>query len=422
MRRPLSLLFTPSPSHNVVIGVATLILTLATTAPARSAPQRLLLDDQLRAKPITLLALDGETIVYEDDRGRRREATFAGFAALLPMAPERISASAEPDPPSAQQNDGADLGLVELTDGQRYPGQAAPTGGTGEALVWSHPSFGRIVVPLTRLASVVLRPTEDGSALQPPREERFEDRLLLINGDRLIGFALSLGDPVEFETEQRVLRLPIQRVAEAQLANERQPLQGLAVWLDDGAVAVVESLRTRDQTVRLRLPDGQTASYPLDDVRAVAFQANQLRPLSDLKPIEQRAVGDRALLDGLTPTPTSTGLSAADLNAVDLLMPGPMSVRWEIPAGARRFSALAELPLDALPWGECELIIEVDGDERLRERLDSQRRRVRFNVPLDGEELEVRLEPGARGPINDRVILRQALILLGDSPEQPGPR
>lgn len=376
---------------------------------ARSAPQRVLLDDRLEARRITLLSLDGESIVYEDARGRRREATFGGFTAMLPVAEERISANATLD-----RRSGFETGLLELTDGQRFPGQTAATGGTGEALVWSHPAFGRLTAPLERIAQVAMNEPEQGPSLSSENGELFEDRLLLVNGDRLSGFLLGLGDPVEFETDSDVLRIPLERIAAARLANEQESLQGLAVWLEDGTVAVVESLRARDQeqSLRLRLPDGQTADYAMSDVRAVAFDASRLRALADLEPIEQRAVGDRPLLDGLTPLPAPTGGSAADLNAPDLLLPGPMRVRWEIPAQARRLSAIAELPLDALPWGDCEVVVEVDGVERMRERLDRNHRRVRFSAPLDGSELEIRIEPGRGGPINDRVILRRPLILL----------
>ncbi len=463
-------------------------------APGRALAQgaeRMLLDRDLRARPIRLLSLTADAITYEDEQGRRRQATVGGFVALL-QAPPRYGASgtgsgaapsgsgsAGPSVDGARRPPSAPPGVLVTTRGERFPGSHAPTGGDEDAVIWAHPSFGRVTIALDRVAKVVmdagvlrraraeeaaegdgLAPADaappDGAGIAPA-----SDTVTLINGDTLTGFLLSLGDPVEIEVDGVTVAIPSERVLSAQLANNPEPMSGLVVWLEDGSVAVVASIdMAGGDQVSLRLHDGQSADFSLDSISAVAFDAGRLRPLSALRPVDQRPIDRRVLLEPLrvrTPrapgspgspgspargntAPGTSGVPAAgnaaapgrpgpgipdpleamappaDLNAPDVEFPGPMSVRWTLPLGARRFAAVADLPVDALPWGDCELVVTVDGREELRRRLWQDAPRYEFSVALGGadhaREMTIAIEPGPSGPINDRVILRRPLILV----------
>ncbi len=384
----------------------------APSAPAaqdKPREKRVLLDRSLEPHQIKLISISDEVIIYEDDLGRRRQATVGGFVALLPALPSEASLAT---PRSAPSKSGGAPGFLELTDGQRFPGQPAATGGQGDAMVWSHPLFGRLSAQIDSIARIVLQGSAETST-QQNTEDAGTDQLVLVNGDRLVGFIVSLGDPVEFEADNTSISLPIERIAEASLSNPSRPLSGLVVWLDDGTVAVVASLETtQDQGVSVRLQDGQTATVQLDDVRAIAFAAGRLRPLASLTPTSQQVIGDRRLTDPLHII-TSTGADGAtDLNTPDIEFPGPMKASWNLPAGVVRLAGVAELPLDSLPWGDCEFVIQLNGVELLRDRLNQNNTRVKFSLPVEAGELVISVEPGEYGPISDRVVLRRPLLLV----------
>ncbi|TVQ33376.1 MAG: hypothetical protein EA376_02455 [Phycisphaeraceae bacterium] len=378
--------------------------------------RRVLVDRELEMRTIRLLSLTSDAIVYEDEQGRRRQATVGGFVALLPTAPAYGS---RPRSADAFDHD-ASPGSIELIDGQRFPGEHAPTGGDEEMVVWTHPVFGRVSVALDRVAEVVLdagvhrqlRAERAGR----PRSELVNDELLLINGDTLSGFVISLGDPIEIEIDGAVVSLAPERVASVRLAGTDEPMSGLVVWLEDGSVAVVTSMeRGAEGAISLRLATGQSAGVPIESVRAMAFDAGRIRALASYAPVEEKPIGRRVLLSGVRSLVNPLD-APVELNAPDIEFPGPMEARWLLPGGVRRFAAIAELPLDAQPWGDCELVIKIDGEEKLRERLWSGSPRLEFSLPFEvsdrAREMIVIVDPGRYGPVNDRVILRRPLLLV----------
>ncbi len=401
----------PHPARRAARAVSRLgsavILISATLAPAATAQparpfDRVLLDDSLRPSVIRLISVSGETIVYEDERGRRRQATVGGFVGLLPPLP---ADPAPARPATAPADPAAPPGVLELTDGQRFPGVPAPTGGGDDSLEWDHPIFGRVAVPLDSIARVAVR--RDGErALRDPAN----DQLILINGDRLVGFIERLGDPIEIEIAGDTVEIPFDRLLEASLANPAEPMSGLVIWLEDGTVAVVASLETRtDETVSVLLPGGQSAVMPLSGVRAIAFDAGRLVPLASVPITGQTPIGVRGVFDRARTI--SPGDTAGDLGAPDIELPGPMRVTWVLPAGSVRLAAVAELPLEAHPWGDFELVISQSGVELTRERINLDRPRVEISLAVRAGEIAISIEPGAFGPISDRLVLRRPIIL-----------
>ena len=301
--------------------------------------------------------------------------------------------------------------VLELTDGQRFPGRPAETSGEDDALIWSHPTFGLITAPIDSIARIAMNSGASASAFTG--DNLLNDQLALVNGDRLVGFVLSLGDPVEFEVDSETIELPRDVISEARFANPPSPMSGMVVWLDDGSVAVVASLETRlDENVSVQLPGGQTALVPLNEVRAVAFDAGRLRALASLEIVSQRPVGERGVFDPVRVIASTGAKGATDLNTPGVELPGPMEVRWSLPAGAMRFAAVAELPLESLPWGDLEIVVSQSGTELLRERLNQSQPRAEFSLVVQPGELRVTVEPGANGPISDRVLLRRPLLLI----------
>lgn len=370
-------------------------------APARQRPKRVLLDMELRASVIEPLSIDQRAVVYQDESGRAREVRTSQVAAIIPYLAESgatavLGSEAE--------------GLLILADGQRFPGRRSGAPAEQDVLAWEHPTLGSVAAPLDLVSEVrymLFLPSGDPVFLEPaPR-----DRALLVNGDRLEGFIESLGDPVRIETPSGDVELPAARVAGARLANPRQEQRGLALWLEDGTVARVRSLETDGRGgASATLADAQSARLSLDQIIGVVFDGSRLRPLARIAPQEQSAAEGRPLLDPMRIADDFWAPAVLDAPSIEL--PGPMQVMWTLPEGATRLGGVGRLPRSSWVWGDCELVIEVDEQEVLRERLHRGRPTIEFSVPVRGRELTIRIEPGAYGPIQDRVILERALILL----------
>lgn len=394
---------------------------LGACAPAHAADnaERILLDLDLRPQRVTLTALDSQSVSFTDESGRARRTPTGALVALLPVEDPRPSLMPRLGaPPVPGLDTRAYTGLLVLTDGQRFPGQRAAADGA-ETLVWRHPRLGRVAFPLDAIASVVLdenalskSPIGASAAAAPDTR----DAVLLSNGDLITGFLLSLGEPVSVETDAGPVAIPSERVVAVRTANPASPMRGQFVWLDDGTVASVASIEPEGEgAVAIRLAESQSARYAIGAVEAVAFDASRIVPLASLTPRSQAPEGDRA---DFRPIPGAGSAFAPDadtapLRARDIELPGPMTVTWALPADARRFAARAVLPGASRPWGDCEFVVRIDGVEALRERLSEERPSIEFALPAAGRELSITVEPGAYGPINDRVIVRRAIIIVG---------
>lgn len=410
------------PAKRTTRALAGALLAPIVATHALATPSIVLLDDNLQPTRAELVAITSgpggarASIIYLDRAGVRREASegsgagiAGGAVALLPPL-DALWIPRRPFAPSSKSEADQRAGVLVLSDGQRFPGRYADTDPADDAVAWSHPRFGLIVAPIDRVARITID-AAPGSATPAPHP-LFRDRLALVNGDALEGFVLSLADPVEIETDTGLVSVPRARIARIDLAADPASLDGLTVWLEDGSVASLADARlVDDETLLLTLRDtGGQARYALTAITAAALDASRIVPLASLERTSQLPLGDRSLLEGATVTPPRTG-ETAPLHARDILIPEPMRVDFALPTNATRFAAVAELPRDAWPWGDCDLVVSVDGMELLRERLSPARAAVEFSIPARGETLTISVEPGAFGPINDRVLLRRAIVL-----------
>ncbi|MFN4242547.1 MAG: hypothetical protein ACK4PI_04845 [Tepidisphaerales bacterium] len=175
--------------------------------------------------------------------------------------------------------------LLVLRDGQRWAGTLhADT--AGETVVWSHPSLGRLVVPLTRVAGIERR--RDGlTAVEASAGP--EDRVRLDNGDLVRGVVTGLTpDTLTVETDNGEVTLNWSAVDRLTLAEIDNPGVGnapqagrspdpslkpatpppraldrgrLLLELRDGTVARVDGIDLAGDQCRVRL-DGAEAAEP----------------------------------------------------------------------------------------------------------------------------------------------------------------
>lgn len=398
------------------------LLALAAGAIAHASPSVVLLDDNLEPRAANLVAITAgdsgrrASVIFLDKSGIRREASpnagaHSAVAVLPPLDPLWIR-PAKPARPTRNADDLA--GVLVLADGQRFPGRYADSAAPDDSVAWAHPRFGLIVAPIERVAHI--ESLDPADTPHSAATERFSDRLSLTNGDALEGFVLSLADPVEIETDAGVIEVPRARVARVDLASDAITPEGLMLWLDDGSVAALSDARlVDDETLLLTLRDtGGQARYALTSITAASLDAARIVPLSSLRKIREEPLGERALLDGARVEPPRSPTSPSPLAASDIILPEPIAVEFALPDNASHFAAVAELPRDAFPFGDCEFVVSVDNVEVLRERLNPSRAAVEFAVPVRGSVLRIALEPGEYGPINDRAVLRRAIILLSE--------
>jgi hypothetical protein len=408
-------------------------LASAADEPASRAPApglatgaaALVIDGDLQTTVVRLVGLDERGMMVVDEDGRRIRAPLDQVLAVLPstglpdpeqgvgaLSPE-ARAGAIPLETLRARLLASRSGALELASGWRYPGQMVDSAGDPEVVAWEHPRFGLISAAIDDIARLA---TAAAGRLATRDRAPIEDVLLLSNGDRLSGLVLGLGDPVEIESADGVVETARANVDAVILANPARSLEGLVVWLDDGTVTGVErAVSSSGHTIELTLATGQSAEYELDRLRAVGYDSGRLVPLSTLEPESQIAVGDRRLALGVVtrhhPDDVLTG-SAATLGAKDLELPGPMSVTYRLPRSSIRFAATASLPESTAPWGDCEIAVLVDGKEIYRRRLSQDEPIASINLPIDGRDLTLRLDPANYGPIRDRVRLHRPLILL----------
>ncbi|MHC5022307.1 MAG: hypothetical protein ACYTGG_00150 [Planctomycetota bacterium] len=302
-------------------------------------------------------------------------------------------------------------GYLVLVNGQRIPGAAISNPDPAEeVVVWNHPWLGRMNVPLTQVESVVFK-----AGVEPPAAAQ-TDVVLLGNGDRWEGFVTALADPitiaVETDGELHDVLIPLSRAVAVTMVAPRQDPRGRRVWLRDGTVLDVESIVLgADRYVRLAgtlsAGGGSEVEVQLDDVVAIRFDPDRMRPLSALKPTRVEGPITRFEL----PRPRTLDPDAPlDLGRVSYR--GPIVVRYALPIGCRRFAAVAALPESARDWGDVVLVIRDNDTEVFRVRLNGSRPAAPINVALSGAELTIELEPGRRGPIQDRVTLERAMLLV----------
>jgi len=154
--------------------------------------------------------------------------------------------------------------------------------------------------------------------------------------------------------------------------------------------------------------------YDAQTLRAIAFEAAGILPLSEIEPRTQEPVGDRVFAEPIRtvrhPDDLAFG-SGPILNALDIDMPGPMRVSWTLPPGVQRFAGTVALADASGGWGDCEYSIEVDGERVFSTRLHEAESVASFNIPISqAVELTVVLEPGRFGPVRNRVILHRPLL------------
>jgi hypothetical protein len=390
--------------------------------------RRLILDRQLNATEVSVTSIDGGEVRWVDSAGRPRARSIRELLAVIDpeggLLPEGVR---------RQVVESLGAPLVETTDGQRLLARLGETD-TDDQIELTLVGGQRVRVSVEDIASVTSPRAVFGSPPSPaPDGQAIDDVVELTNGDVVSGFVASLGTHVSIEVEGRAQQIPLADVARVRLANPRRAGSGTRVWLDDGTIlgagpitSAGEALITFDLTLGRPSGAGSEADLetsvrvPLSRVAGIVFDAGSsgVRPLASMRPEAYAPTGDRRW----TPAPITGDGSQAVLGAATIELPGPMRVRWALPEGARRLAGVATLGETPGPWADCSVsvLLSAGGEtiELARARLRPSQGDLAFNVELpdalagEARSLEVRVDAGAYGPIQDRVLLERVLLLV----------
>jgi len=374
------------------------------------AVERLLVDRTLETELVDLLEIDESRVRFRDEHGLIRSRPRNELIAIIP---EDLTWDVSGD------------SVLELVGGERFTGSLVIEKDPGEMILWKSQLFGHIKTSLEFVRRIVLRPDDD----RDPPEDLAGDALVLTNGDVLSGFLISLGQTASIESDTGVIDLPVSRVASAHIAaGLKSPGadRGVRVWLNDGTIAAIQSIRRAPGSTGYELGmqspseadeiDGTRtpARIAAEEIRAVVFETSALRSLAAIPPHSQHALAGRRWSEAVVVEP----LERSILKLAAIEIPGPMRVTWLLPEGALRLGLEAELPEESRLWGHCSLVVSaaVKGreSELARRTLsqDTPTTDLSIEVPNGAESLSIAVEPGRYGPIQDRVVLKRAMLLV----------
>lgn len=412
-------------------------------------------------EPITLLSISAADakspgkIVYLDAAGAQQTLPLSEIVAL---APGTWVPTPETTAPTSDEMDSSDLPVhrLDLTDGERFVGELAfaPASGTpagagksphaDDAVFLRHDKLGMLAFPLDRVSKYW---SNARHAVAPGARtlSTTNDTLLLANAERLEGLVTRLAPTVVIEIAQPAgkpgaadpkgsratasaktpgTEIEAGNIALVNLVNPSTPLRTLRIDLADGTVLAADALAGDAQSGKLTFKAIAAGSrgmlVDLSQLAGVAPDPSRITALASLPIASQKPAEGRI---GASPAQVLAD-AGAPLAAADILLPGPMTVSWAIPAGVSSVIGYAQMDDRSFAWGDCMVVVSVapaaaGGSERelARGRLNATSPSLtisaEFGAIKPGDTLRVRTESGERGPIQDRVVLRRMLLLGG---------
>jgi hypothetical protein len=375
------------------------------------------LDSTLTPFTGELLAINAaESIVTLRINAEQRQVTAA--LALLVRSPQetppRLPGSTPADPTTTIE--------LDLTDGQRWIFPLAEVRFDGERILTPR-SPAATPLPLERVRRIV---TALGRFPSTVTAVPASDTLRLRSGDQLSGFVAGLttvGDTGDFtvriepDTKGEPRTIPSSAISLIELTNPPTATSAVRLWLRDGQRLAVEPSLTPGREWTIPAP-ATSQPHTLDLTAIGAMTLTRAGAPSPLVPLAAIALTSDAPPEADRPTLGPD----APLGLSEITIPEPQTVRWTLPPNATRLAMTLVLREDCRQWGECDLRLTLGTDAApgatlLHEgRLTPTTPSIPLNIelPLAGNApriLTLTITPGQYGPIQDRVVIREAMLL-----------
>ncbi len=346
------------------------------------------------------------------------------YFALPTHPPAAPDASEAPGVPREQRSP---VRMISLTDGQVIRGSItdSPSPDTLALSVVAGTSMhGDARISLERVLSVGDEPY---TGLMRGRDGADEDTITTRNGDELSGFIESIGTTTIITSAG--VRIPIEtaRIGHMLIANPPERVPGVYVRTTDGLVVRTESFDFDFQqpimvTVgaeSLGMGDDARTTWIFDPGAArgieVVDPGSRVAALCEIAPESIEPMGERDW------TPAPSVMLGADQHAVlgSIDLHAPLRAVYPVPEHASRFACELVAPINT--WTDCVARVTAVGydgtrTELLAQRLSAEQDRASVNTVL-GEgtaRIEFEIDPGAYGPIQDRVIVRRPRVVVRD--------
>lgn len=389
---------------------------LGKTNSLANEERRVLVDRDLARIDAASVEFGPEQTRYRDSRGKAQSIATSSILMVLPPETKLLGTVKGIEWREIADVETGPLGRVEMLDGQVFPGKLVAGVAKADAVRWEHSLLGVMELPLDGIARLVFKP---GTPTAPVSGTN--DAVQFTNGDVARGTLekvelteASAAAQVTMDVAGKAFSAGVDRVVSVTLANPPSRAQGVFVWLRDGTVAGSGDVQFSPSglTLSRSTPGADKAmTVPWDEVVGVNMDAAKVVALSSIAMSEASAIEGRAW--AADPIVESSGAVPAGVGEVDLS--GPIRVRWSLPGAARMVSMVAMLPPSARTMGDCVLVVECGG-KTIRQRLHGGEPSVMVRLeptdPASAATLTVTIESGEGGSIQDRVVLRRAIVLL----------
>jgi len=389
---------------------------LGKTNSLSSEERRVIVDRDLARIEATSVEFGPDQTRYRDNNGKAQSIATSAILMVLPAEPKPAGTVKGIEWREIADVETGPLGRVEMLDGQMIPGKLVAGVAKQDCIRWEHSLLGVMELPLDGISRLVFKPGTPSVAVNGT-----SDSIQFTNGDVARGTLEKIEIAEESAAAQLTMDVAgkpfsagLDRVVSVTLANPPSQAQGVFVWLRDGTVA--GSREAQFATTGLTLSGSllgadKPLTIPWDEVVGVNVDAGKVIALSSVATSEVLAIEGRAW--AAEPVVESSGSVPAGVGEVDLS--GPIKVRWSLPGSARLVSMVAMLPPSARTMGDCVLVVECGG-KTVRQRLHGGEPSVFVRLeptdPAGAGTLTVTIESGEGGSIQDRVVLRRAIVLM----------
>jgi hypothetical protein len=213
--------------------------------------------------------------------------------------------------------------------------------------------------------------------------------------------------------------LPADKVVALELANPAIVPAKTWLWLGDGTSMPVRELALQAERASFRaLVAGEPAPTSVNstEISTIVFDRERLVAMSSLPLMRVDDAPERRWT-----APPLRAHALEDFMGV-ILLPGPMTCEWSLPARASHVAATITLAPDALVWGNCEVALFAVTASQAAPLWSgslsgaSPSHAIRARLPSGATSLRVQVREGAFGPVQDRVLIRSGLVAIEANP------